>query len=99
MLLKCCIQYVSKLENSAVATRLEKVSFHSTPKEGQCQRMSILLILNEHIIVLISCAGYVMLKSLQAWLQQNVNQEFPDIQIGFRKAEEPEIKLPTSVGS
>ena len=85
MLLKCCIQYVSKLENSAVATGLEKVSFHSTPKEGQCQRMSILLILNEHIIVLISCAGKVMLKSLQAWLQQNVNQEFPDIQIGFRK--------------
>ena len=37
------------------------------------------------IIVLISRASKVMLKSLQAWLQQNVSQEFPDTQIGFRK--------------
>ena len=40
-----------------------------------------------------------MLKILQASLQQNVNQELPDVQPGFRKAEEPEIKLPTSAGS
>ena len=42
----------------------------------------------------------VMLKILQARLQQYVNHELPDIQAGFRKkkAEEPEIKLPTSVG-
>ena len=39
-----------------------------------------------------------MLKILQARLQQYVNQEIPDVQAGFRKAEEPEIKLPTSVG-
>jgi len=39
MLLKCCTQYVSKFGNSAVATGLAKVSFHSNPKEGQCQRM------------------------------------------------------------
>ena len=39
MLLKCCTQYVSKFGNSAVATGPEKVSFHSSPKEGQCQRM------------------------------------------------------------
>ena len=39
MLWKCCTQYVSNLENSAVATGLEKVSFHSHPKERQCQRM------------------------------------------------------------
>ena len=37
--------------------------------------------------------------SLQARLQQYVNRELPDVQAGFRKAEEPEIKLPTSAGS
>ena len=41
----------------------------------------------------------VILKILQARLQQYVNRELPDIQAGFRKAEEPEIKLPTSAGS
>ena len=40
-----------------------------------------------------------MLKILQARLQQYVNRELPDVQSGFRKAEEPEIKLPTSAGS
>ena len=40
-----------------------------------------------------------MLKILQARLQQHVNHELPDVQAGFRKAEEPEIKLPTSAGS
>ena len=40
-----------------------------------------------------------MLKILQARLQQYVNRELPDVQAGFRKAEEPEIKLPTSMGS
>ena len=38
MLLKCCTQYISKLENSAVVTGLEKVTFHSNPKEGQRQK-------------------------------------------------------------
>ena len=42
-MIKCCAQYASKLENSAVATGLEKVSFHSNPKERQCQRMFKLL--------------------------------------------------------
>ena len=40
-----------------------------------------------------------MLKILQARLQQNVNRELPDVQAGLEKAEEPEIKLPTSAGS
>ena len=40
-----------------------------------------------------------MLKILQARLQQYMNHELPDIQAGFKKAEEPEIKLPTSIGS
>ena len=68
------------LENSAVATGLEKVSFHSNPKERQCQRMLKL----QHNL-LISHASKVMLKILQARLQQYVNRELPDVQAGFRK--------------
>jgi len=68
------------LENSAVATGLEKVSFHSSPKEQSCQRM-----LKLHKIALISQASKVMLKILQARLQQYVNRELPDVQPGFTK--------------
>ena len=68
------------LENSAVATGLEKVSFHSNPKERQCQRCS-----NYRTIALISHESKVMLKILQARLQQYVNCELPDVQAGFRK--------------
>ena len=50
-------------------------------------------------IALISHASKVTLKILQARLQQYVNRELPDVQAAFRKAEEPEIKLPTSTGS
>ena len=82
------------LENSAVATGLEKVSFYSSTKEGQCQRM-----LNYHTVALISHASKVMLKILQARLQEYMNRELPDIQDGFRKSRGPEIKLPTSTGS
>ena len=70
----------ANLENSAVATGLEKVSFHSNPKERQCQRM-----LKYHTISLISHASKVMLKILQARHQQYVNRELPDVQAGFRK--------------
>ena len=70
----------ANLENSAVATGLEKVSFHSNPKERQCQRSS-----NYCTIALISHASKVMLKILQARLQQYVNRELPDVQAGFRK--------------
>ena len=70
----------ANLENSAVATGLEKVSFHSNPKEKQCQKCS-----NYHTVALISHAGKVMLKILQARLQQYVNHELPDVQAGFRK--------------
>ena len=68
------------LENSAVSTELEKVSFHSNPKERQCQECS-----NYHTIALISHATKVILKILQARLQQYVNCEHPDVQAGFRK--------------
>ena len=70
----------ANLENSAMATGLEKVSFHSNPKERQCQRM-----FNHHTIALISHASKVMLKILQAKLQQYMNQQLPDVQAGFRK--------------
>ena len=63
----------ANLENSAVATGLEKVSFHSNPKEGQYQIMFKLP------------SSKVMLKILQARLQQYVNHELPDVQAGFRK--------------
>ena len=66
----------ANLESSAVAIGLEKVSFHSNPKERQCQRM---------FKVLHNCTSKVMLKILQARLQKYVNQELPDVQAGFRK--------------
>ena len=52
-----------------------------------------------HPIALISHASKVMLKILQARLQQYANLKLPDVQAGFRKGKESEIKLPTSVGS
>ena len=70
----------ASLGNSAVATGLEKVSFHSILKERQCQTMS-----NYCTIALISHASKVMLKILQARLQQYVNCELSDVQAGFRK--------------
>ena len=70
----------ASLENSAVATGLEKVSFHSNPKERQCQRM-----LKLPHTALISQASKVMLKILQARLQQYMNRELPDVPAGFRK--------------
>ena len=69
----------ANLENSAVPQDW-KVSFHSNPKEGQCQRIS-----NYHTIVLISHASKVMLKILQARFEWYVNWERPDVQAGFRK--------------
>ena len=68
------------LENSAMTTGLEKVSFHSSPKERQCQRMFKL-----HTIALISHANKVMLKILQDRLQQHVSHELTNVQACFRK--------------
>ena len=70
----------ANLENSAMATGLEKVSFHSNPKEGNAKECS-----NYHTIALISHASKVMLKVFQARFQQYVNGEMPDVQAGFRK--------------
>ena len=66
----------ANLENSAVATGLEKVSFIPIPKKGNAKECS-----NYRTTALIS----VMLKILQAILQQYVNHELPDVQAGFRK--------------
>ena len=63
-----------------MATGLEKVSFHSNPKERQCQRVFKL-----PPIALISHASKVMLKILQARIQQSMNDELPDVQAVFRK--------------
>ena len=79
-LLSAALNMSANLENSAVAMGLEKVSFHSNPKESQCQKCS-----NYHTIALISHASKVMLKILQARLQQYVNHGIPDVQAGFRK--------------
>ena len=70
----------ANLENSAVATGLEKVSFHPVPKKSNAKEYSDLC-----TIALISHASKVMLKILQARLQQYVNRELPDVQAGFGK--------------
>ena len=82
----------ANLENSAVATGLEKVSFHSNHKKGNAKECS-----NYCTIALISHASKVILKILQASLQQYVN--FQMFKLDLEKVEEPEIKLPTSAGS
>ena len=70
----------ANLENSAVTTGLEKVSFDSKPK-GNAKECS-----NYHTVVLISHTSKVMLKILQDRLPQYVNHELPDVQAGFRKS-------------
>ena len=84
----------ANLENSAVATGLERSVFIPIPKKGSSKECS-----NYLTIALISHASKVMLKILQARLQQYVNRELPEFKLVLEKAEEPEIKLPTSAGS
>ena len=83
----------ANLENSAVATGLQKISFNSNIRVNakECS--------NYCTFALNSYASKVMLKYLQARLQQYVNHELSDVQAGLEKAEEPEIKLSTSAGS
>ena len=81
----------ANLENSAMATELEKVCFHSNPKRGNTKGCS-----NYHTVALISHTNEVMLKILQDRLQQYVNRELPDVPAGFRKGRGTNIKLPTS---
>jgi len=71
----------ANLENSAVATGLERSIFILIPKRGNAKECS-----NYRTIALISHASKIMLKILQARLQQYMNHELPDVQAGFRKA-------------
>ena len=70
----------ANLETSAVATGLEKSVIIPIPKKGNAKECS-----NYHTIALVSHASKVMLKILQARLQQYMNCELPDVQAGFRK--------------
>ena len=80
MLCKCYVNISANLENSAVAIGLEKLSFHSSSKEGKAKESS-----NYHTISLISHACKVILKIFQARLRQYGNWEFSYVQAGFRK--------------
>ena len=73
----------ANLENSAVATGMERSVFIPIPKKGNAKEC-----LNYCTIALISHASKVMFKILQARFQQYMNHELPDVQAGFRKAEE-----------
>ena len=70
----------ANLENTAVATGLEKVIFIPIPKKGNAKEYS-----NYHTIALISHTSKVMLKILQNGLQQYMNHELPNVQSGFIK--------------
>ena len=80
MLWKCCTQYASKFGKLSSGKRLENSVFIPIPKKGNAKECS-----NYHTIALISHVSKVMLKILQARLQQYVNRELPDVQAGFRK--------------
>ena len=79
----------ANLENSAVATELEKVSFHPIPKKGNAKVCSN----NYCTVALISHFSKIMLKILQDRLQHYMNQEIPDIQVGFRKGRRTRDKI------
>ena len=72
----------------------KRLVFIPTPKKGKAKECS-----NYHTVALILHARQVILKILQVRLQQDMHQELPDVQTGLEKAEEPEVILPTSVGS
>ena len=84
----------ANLENSEVATGLEKVSFHSNPKEGNAKECS-----NYRTIAHISQASKVMLKILKPGFSNTWTVNFQMFKLDLEKTEEPEIKLPTSDGS
>ena len=90
MLLKCCTQYASKFGKLSSGHRTGKVVFIPTPKKSNAKIRS-----NYRTVALIAHARKVMCKILQARLQQYVNFQMFKLDLG--KAEEPEIKLPTSV--
>ena len=94
MLLNCCTHYGSTFGKQHWPQDWKRSIFIPIPKKGNAKECS-----NYHTIALISHASKVMLKIIQARLQQYMNRELPDVQLVLEKAEEPEIKLPTSTGS
>ena len=91
MLWKCCTQYASKFGKLSSVHRTGKGPF-SIRSQRKAMPKNVQTIAQLH-------TSKVMLKILQTRLQQYMNHELPDVQAGFRNTEEPEIKLPTSVGS
>ena len=94
ILLKCGTQHVSKFGKLINGHRTGKGVFILIPKKGNAKECS-----NYHTVALTSHISKVMLKIFQVRLQQYVNCELPDVQKDLEKAEEPEIKLPTSARS
>ena len=84
----------ANLENSAVATGLERSVFIPIPKKGNAKKCS-----NYLTIALIPHASKVMLKILQARLQQYLNRELPDVLAGFRKGRGTRDQMATSAES
>ena len=84
----------ANLENSAVATDWKRAAFIPIPKKGNAREYS-----NYCTIALISHASKVMLKILQARLQQNMTMNFQVFKLDLEKLKEPEIKLSTSAFS
>ena len=80
MLWKCSTQYASKFGKLSSGHRTGKGVFIPIPKKGNAKECS-----NYHTIILISHTNKVMLKMLQARLQQYMNHELPDVRAGFRK--------------
>ena len=72
----------------------ENMQFRPSPKKGNAKECS-----NYHTVALISHASKVMLKILQARLQQHMNRELQMFKLVLEKAEKPELKLPISAGS
>ena len=93
MLSTCCTQYASKFGKLSSATGLEKVSFHSNPKEKQCQRMLKLPHNCTHHTLVKYCSKFSKSGFSNTW-----TVSFQMFKLDLEKAEEPEIKLP-SVGS
>ena len=83
----------ANLENSAVATALEKVSFHSNPKEGQKNVQTTAQLPSSHKL------AKLMLKILKPGFNSAWTIDFQMFKLDLEKAEEPETKLPTSTGS
>ena len=94
MLLKCCTLCASKFGKLSSGLGIEKSISIPIPKKGNGKECS-----NYHTIAFISQTSKIMLKILRVRLQQYMNENFQMFKLDLEKAEEPEIKLPTPIGS